>query len=106
MKMIAKHSGIKLVHVPFKSSPEMHAALLGGHVMLSASGSSAKPLERPGKCGSFKCGASNALQCCPRCRLYENLDIRLSLKNPLGLLVPREWIQRLFGPYMMPSRGT
>lgn len=44
MEQIALHTGIKWVHVPFKSSAEVGAAILGQHVELAADGTGLGPL--------------------------------------------------------------
>jgi len=38
VEQIAKKEGVQLTHIPFKGSPETEAALLGGHILFSASG--------------------------------------------------------------------
>jgi len=44
MEQIALHTGLKWVHVPFKSSAEVGAAILGQHVDLAADGTGLGPL--------------------------------------------------------------
>jgi tripartite-type tricarboxylate transporter receptor subunit TctC len=45
MELIALKEGIKWIHVPYKSGPEMTAALLGGHVDAAESVSGTQQLE-------------------------------------------------------------
>lgn len=89
MELIARHSGIKLVHVPFKSSPEMHAALLGGHVMLSASGSSAKPLVEAGKMRFIQVWTKQRLEMLPDVPTLRELGYPFDFEEPLGLAGPK-----------------
>jgi tripartite-type tricarboxylate transporter receptor subunit TctC len=49
MERIQKQLGIKLVHVPFKGAAEVNVAVAGGHIMVGASGTSAKSLADAGK---------------------------------------------------------
>lgn len=94
-EMIARHSGIKLVHVPFKSSPEMHAALLGGHVMLSASGSSAKPLVDAGKMRFIQVWSKQRLDMMPEVPTLRDLGYPFDFEEPLGFAGPKGMDQKI-----------
>lgn len=88
-EMVARHAGIKLVHVPFKSSPEMHSALLGGHVMLSASGSSAKPLVEAGKMRFIQVWSRQRLSMLPDVPTLRELGYPFDFEEPLGFAGPK-----------------
>jgi tripartite-type tricarboxylate transporter receptor subunit TctC len=49
MELISAHDGIKATHVPFKGGAETTAALAGGHIDISAEGTTMQPLVEAGQ---------------------------------------------------------
>ena len=89
MERIQKHSGIKLVHVPFKGSAEVNVAAAGGHVMLGASGTSAKPLVDAGKLRFVQIWTSKRLKMLPDVPTLRELGYPFDIEGPIGFAGPK-----------------
>ena len=89
MERIQKHSGIKLVHVPFKGSAEVNVATAGGHVMLGASGTSAKPLADAGKLRFIQIWTSKRLKMLPDVPTLRELGYPFDIEGPIGFAGPK-----------------
>jgi tripartite-type tricarboxylate transporter receptor subunit TctC len=89
MERIQKHSGIKLTHVPFKGSAEVNVATAGGHVMLGASGSSAKPLADAGKLRFIQIWTSKRLKMLPDVPTLRELGYPFEIEGPIGFAGPK-----------------
>jgi len=89
MERISRHSGIKLVHVPFKGSAESQTAAMGGHVMLSATGSSAKPLVDAGKLRFLQIWTSHRLASFPDTPTLRELGYPFDINAITGLAGPK-----------------
>lgn len=89
MERIQKHSGIKLTHVPFKGSAEVNVAAAGGHVMLGASGSSAKPLADAGKLRFIQIWTSKRLAMLPNVPTLRECGYPFDIEGPIGFAGPK-----------------
>lgn len=89
MERIQKHSAIKLVHVPFKGSAEVNVAAAGGHVMLGASGSSAKPLVDAGKLRFIQIWTRQRLKMLPDVPTLRELGYPFEIEGPIGFAGPK-----------------
>ena len=75
MERIQKQLGIKLVHVPFKGALEVNVAVAGGHIMVGASGTSAKSLADAGKLRFLNIWTPNRLKMLPDVPTLRELGI-------------------------------
>ena len=89
MERIQKHLGIKLVHVPFKGSAEVNVAVAGGHVMVGASGTSAKVLADAGKLRFLNIWTPERLKTLPDVPTLRELGIPFDIEGPIGLAGPK-----------------
>jgi tripartite-type tricarboxylate transporter receptor subunit TctC len=89
MERISAHSGIKLVHVPFKGSAEVNAATAGGHVMLGCSGSSAMPLAQAGKVRFLQIWTRNRISQLPDVPTLRECGYPFDIEGPIGLAGPK-----------------
>jgi tripartite-type tricarboxylate transporter receptor subunit TctC len=89
MERIMAHSGIKLVHVPFKGSAEVNIAVAGGHVMLGASGSSAKPLADAGKLRFIQIWTPHRLEMLPDVPTLRETGYPFDITGPIGIAGPK-----------------
>lgn len=89
MERISRHSGIKLVHVPFKGSGESQTATMGGHVMLSVTGSSAKPLVEAGRLRFLQVWTSRRLNSFPDVPTLRELGYPFDINSITGLAGPK-----------------
>lgn len=89
MERISRHSGIRLVHVPFRGSSESQTAAMGGHVMLSATGSSAKPLVDAGKLRFLQVWTSQRLGSFPDVPTLRELGYPFDINAITGLAGPK-----------------
>jgi tripartite-type tricarboxylate transporter receptor subunit TctC len=89
MERIQKHLGIKLVHVPFKGAAEVNIAVAGSHVMVGASGTSAKTLADAGKLRFLNIWTPNRLKMLPDVPTLREVGIPFDVEGPIGLAGPK-----------------
>jgi tripartite-type tricarboxylate transporter receptor subunit TctC len=89
MERIQKHLGIKLVHVPFKGAAEVNVAVAGGHVMVGASGTSAKTLADAGKLRFLNIWTPNRLKMLPDVPTLRELGFPFDIEGPIGIAGPK-----------------
>jgi tripartite-type tricarboxylate transporter receptor subunit TctC len=89
MERIQKHLGLKLVHVPFKGAAEVNVAVAGGHVMVGATGTSAKPLADAGKLRFLNIWTPQRLKMLPDVPTLREVGIPFEVEGPIGLAGPK-----------------
>jgi tripartite-type tricarboxylate transporter receptor subunit TctC len=89
MERIQKHLGLKLVHVPFKGAAEVNIAVAGNHVMVGASGTSAKTLADAGKLRFLNIWTPNRLKMLPDVPTLREVGIPFEVEGPIGLAGPK-----------------
>jgi tripartite-type tricarboxylate transporter receptor subunit TctC len=89
MERIQKHLGIRLVHVPFKGAAEVNVAVAGSHVMVGASGTSAKVLADAGKLRFLNIWTPSRLKTLPDVPTLRELGIPFDVEGPVGLAGPK-----------------
>ena len=89
MERIQKQLGIKLVHVPFKGALEVNVAVAGGHIMVGASGTSAKSLADAGKLRFLNIWTPNRLKMLPDVPTLRELGIPFDIDGPIGIAGPK-----------------
>ena len=89
MEQLAAAAGIELVHVPFKSSPESNAALLGGHTELQVDGAGWKPLVDSGKARLLAVWTASRTKRWPEVPTLKDLGYPLVFESPLGIAGPK-----------------
>lgn len=89
MERIQKQLGIKLVHVPFKGAAEVNVAVAGGHVMVGATGTSAKVLADAGKLRFLNIWTPERLKTLPDVPTLREVGIPFSVEGPIGLAGPK-----------------
>ncbi len=89
MERIQKQLGIKLVHVPFKGALEVNVAVAGGHIMVGASGTSAKSLADAGKLRFLNIWTPNRLKMLPDVPTLRELGIPFDIEGPIGIAGPK-----------------
>lgn len=89
MERIQNHLGIKLVHVPFKGAAEVNVAAAGGHIMVGATGTSAKPLADAGKVRYLNIWTPERLKMMPDTPTLLQLGIPFSVEGPIGIAGPK-----------------
>jgi tripartite-type tricarboxylate transporter receptor subunit TctC len=89
MERIQKQLNLKLVHVPFKGAAEVNVAVAGGHVMVGASGTSAKPLADAGKLRFLNIWTPERLKMLPDVPTLRQLGLPFSVEGPIGLAGPK-----------------
>jgi tripartite-type tricarboxylate transporter receptor subunit TctC len=89
MERIQKHLGVKLVHVPFKGAAEVNVAVAGNHVMVGASGTSAKALADAGKLRFLNIWTPNRLKMLPDVPTLREVGIPFEVEGPIGLAGPK-----------------
>jgi tripartite-type tricarboxylate transporter receptor subunit TctC len=89
MERIQNHLGIKLVHVPFKGAAEVNVAAAGGHVMVGATGTSAKPLADAGKVRYLNIWTPERLKMLPDVPTLRELGFPFSVEGPIGIAGPK-----------------
>ncbi len=89
MERIQKHLGLKLVHVPFKGAAEVNVAVAGSHVMVGASGTSAKPLADAGKLRFLNIWTPQRLKMLPDVPTLRDVGIPFEVEGPIGLAGPK-----------------
>ena len=89
MERIQKQLGIKLVHVPFKGAAEVNIAVAGGHIMVGASGTSAKSLADAGKLRFLNIWTPDRLKMLPDVPTLRELGIPFDIEGPIGIAGPK-----------------
>jgi tripartite-type tricarboxylate transporter receptor subunit TctC len=90
MEQIAGQSGIKLLHVPFKGTAEVVAAVAGGHVMLGAGSiGGAKPLVDAGKARYMNVWTAERRKGFPDVPTLKELGYPLVITSPWGIAGPK-----------------
>lgn len=89
MERLAEFSGIKMRHVPFNGSAEANAAAAGGHVMIAATGASAKPLADAGKVRFLNIWTANRVSILPDTPTLKELGYPYVILSPFGIAGPK-----------------
>ena len=89
MERLMRESGVKLIHVPFKGSLEENTAVAGGHVMMGASGSSAKPLADAGKIRFIQMWTKTRTRNLPDVPTLREDGYPFEIESPVGLAGPK-----------------
>jgi tripartite-type tricarboxylate transporter receptor subunit TctC len=89
MEQIANASGIKLTQVPFKGAAESSAAVLGGHTMLAAEGTSWKPLVDSGQLRVLMIWTDKRSPNWPDVPTLRDLGYPFSYDSPFGIAGPK-----------------
>jgi tripartite-type tricarboxylate transporter receptor subunit TctC len=97
MERIQKALGIKLVHVPFKGAAEVNIAVAGGHIMVGASGTSAKTLADAGKLRFLNIWTLRRLKMLPEVPTLRELGIPFDIEGPIGVAGPKGMDPKIVG---------
>jgi len=97
MERIQKQLGIKLVHVPFKGAAEVNIAVAGGHIMVGASGTSAKSLADAGKLRFLNIWTPNRLKMLPDVPTLREVGIPFDIEGPIGIAGPKGMDPKIVG---------
>jgi tripartite-type tricarboxylate transporter receptor subunit TctC len=89
MEQMAAKEGIKLTHVPFKGAAEINVAVAGGHIMLGASGTSAKPLADAGKLRYLTIWTANRIKLLPDVPTLKEVGLPFVFDSPFGIGGPK-----------------
>lgn len=90
VEQIAEKAGIKLIHVPFKGTAEVIAAVAGGHVMLGAGSiGAAKPLVEAGKARYMNIWTAEPRKSFPGVPTLVELGYGLVVESPWGIAGPK-----------------
>ena len=89
MERLAAFSGIQMKHVPFNGSAEANAAAAGGHVMIAATGASAKPLADAGKVRFLNIWTANRVSILPDTPTLKELGYPYVILSPFGIAGPK-----------------
>lgn len=89
MEMIAKHSGIQLVHVPFKGGPDLNAALAGGHVMMMAGSTQMKAMADSGDFRVLNVWTADRVKLWPEVPTLKELGYPFVFESPYGIVGPK-----------------
>jgi tripartite-type tricarboxylate transporter receptor subunit TctC len=89
MERIQKQLGIKLVHVPFKGAAEVNIAVAGGHIMVGASGTSAKTLADAGKLRFLNIWTPSRLKMLPDVPTLREVGVPFDVEGPIGIAGPK-----------------
>jgi tripartite-type tricarboxylate transporter receptor subunit TctC len=88
-EQVAEKDGIKLTHVPFKGAAELHAAVAGGHVMIGASGASAKQIVDAGKARFLNVWTAKRQKSFPEVPTLQELGYPFVIDSPFGIAGPK-----------------
>lgn len=89
MEEIARHYGLKLVHVPYKGGAEQNAGLLGGHTVAAAGGTSAfSALADAGQLRMLVVWTRDRLKRFPDAPTLREIGIDKVVTSPYGLAGP------------------
>lgn len=89
MEQIAAASGIKMTQVPFKGAAESSAAVLGGHTMLAAEGTSWKPLVESGQLRVLMIWTDKRSSNWPDVPTLRDLGYPFVFDSPFGVAGPK-----------------
>ncbi len=89
VEQIALREGVKLTPIPFKGASELYAAVAGGHVMIGATGTGAKPLVDAGKARFLNVWTAERVKILPDVPTLRELGYPLVINSPWGLAGPR-----------------
>lgn len=89
MERLAAFSGVQMKHVPFNGSAEANAAAAGGHVMIAATGASAKPLADAGKVRFLNIWTANRVSILPDTPTLKELGYPYVILSPFGIAGPK-----------------
>jgi tripartite-type tricarboxylate transporter receptor subunit TctC len=89
MEQIAKASGVKWTHVPFKGGAELNAALLGGHIDTHADSTSWAALVNSGDFRLLVTWSPNRTKNWPNVPTLQEQGINLVLNSPYGVAGPK-----------------
>ncbi len=89
MEQMAAKEGVKLTHVPFKGAAEINVAVAGAHVMLGASGTSAKSLADAGKLRYLTVWTADRIKLLPDVPTLKEVGLPFVFDSPFGLAGPR-----------------
>jgi tripartite-type tricarboxylate transporter receptor subunit TctC len=89
MEQIAKHQGIKLVHVPFKGVAESTTALLGGHIHAIADSTGWAPQVDDGKFRLLVSWGATRTKNWPNVPTLKEVGIDMVSNSPYGLGGPK-----------------
>jgi tripartite-type tricarboxylate transporter receptor subunit TctC len=89
MERIPKELRIKLVHVPFKGALEVNVAVAGGHIMVGATGTSAKSLADAGKLRFLNIWTPSRLKMLSEVPTLRELGIPFDVEGPIGIAGPK-----------------
>jgi tripartite-type tricarboxylate transporter receptor subunit TctC len=89
MEQIAAAAGIQMTQVPFKGAAESGAAVLGGHTMLAAEGTSWKPLVEAGQIRVLMLWTEKRSTNWPDIPTLRDLGYPFVFDSPFGLAGPK-----------------
>jgi len=89
MELIAKHTGVKFTHVPFKGTIESVTNLEGGHVMAVAGGSEAYPLIQAGKIRALAAWTAKRLPGLADVPTLTEVGLPYVFNSPYGMAGPK-----------------
>jgi tripartite-type tricarboxylate transporter receptor subunit TctC len=89
MEQMAAKEDIKLIHVPFKGSAELEAAVAGGHVMLGAGGTSARILADAGRLRMLNVWTTKRAKYLPDVPTLIDLGYPYVIDSPFGIGGPK-----------------
>jgi tripartite-type tricarboxylate transporter receptor subunit TctC len=89
MELIAKHTGVKFTHVPFKGTIESVTNLEGGHVMVVAGGSEAYPLIQSGKIRALAAWTAKRLPGLADVPTLTEVGLPFVFNSPYGMAGPK-----------------
>lgn len=87
--MLSEKAGIDLLHVPYKGATEVNAAVVGGHVMLGASGTSVRPMVDAGKARFLNVWTDKRVSFLPDVPTLKDLGYPFVIEAPWGLSGPK-----------------
>jgi tripartite-type tricarboxylate transporter receptor subunit TctC len=89
MSVIAKRQGINWTHIPFRGTPEMTSALLGGHLDVSADTTAWGPQVNSGELRLLVTFGTQRLKKWPNVPTLRDLGIDFVANSPYGLAGPK-----------------
>jgi tripartite-type tricarboxylate transporter receptor subunit TctC len=90
MLQIARQQGINWTHVPFKGTPEMVSALLGGHIDVSADTTAWGPQVNAGQLRLLVTFGAGRTKSWPTVPTLQEVGINLVANSPYGLAGPKD----------------
>lgn len=88
MERVQRHAGIKLTHVPYAGAVSLIPAVLGGHVMLQASGMEWKPSVDAGQMRVLIMGTPTRHPSYPDVPTLREAGYPFDIEVPFGLVGP------------------